>query len=233
MRNDPDVAVPSVEVDGVLTPAPVRKTNHTMHAAGGVAASITDLGRWLRLNLAQGTIDGVRIVSPQSVREMQTVAAARIVERPLLGRRFTGWGLAWSISEQGGQRVLDHAGGFQGAATSITLLPDLGLGIAVVANGMSLLPELVVADVIDAYLQRERAADLLAPLQQISARMAGSFSPPDLPPSGAVSEHLELAPDRYVGCFKNPDWGTIQLEFSRGTLHGNQGDLPVLLSLHG
>ena len=36
-----------------------------------------------------------------------------------------------------------------------------------------------------------------------------------------------------MGCFANPDWGTIHLEFSRGTLHGNQGDLPVLLSLRG
>lgn len=53
---------------------------------GGLVGSVTDAARFLRLHLCDGEVDGVRVVAPETAREMQRIVSS--------GRRFdhaTGW----------------------------------------------------------------------------------------------------------------------------------------------
>ena len=58
-----DVAYPSQWDGAGFVLDPVRKTDRTMHAAGGLGTSAHDLGQYLRLLLNGGTVDGEEIIS--------------------------------------------------------------------------------------------------------------------------------------------------------------------------
>ncbi len=65
MYGDPDCALPMERVEGEWRVCRLKKTDHTMHAAGGLGASATDAARWLMLHMNDGEIDGKRVISAE------------------------------------------------------------------------------------------------------------------------------------------------------------------------
>src|SRR3990172_13105654 len=111
MYGDPDAAIPCEFEDGALVPARQRKTDRTMHAAGGLGASIHDLGRWLRLNVDRGTIDGQRILSSASTEEMWNTQAPMKKPMSMGLRTRDGYGFGWAVGPYNNDtRMLDHGG---------------------------------------------------------------------------------------------------------------------------
>jgi CubicO group peptidase (beta-lactamase class C family) len=72
MYGDPDCAVPMERAGGRWRVCKLRKTDRTMHAAGGLGTSARDAARWLMLHLNDGEIDGKRVISAGRTREMRT-----------------------------------------------------------------------------------------------------------------------------------------------------------------
>lgn len=92
----------------------------------GLIGSAPDVARLMMAYLNRGTLDGRRILSPESVFTLTETAP------------IDGHGLGWFIGEANDSRYLEHAGGGPGFATMMRLWPDDGLGIAVLANGTDL-----------------------------------------------------------------------------------------------
>ena len=74
-----------------------------MAAAGGIISSVSDMARWLELQLGHGEADGRRLFSEASSWEMWTVHTPRAVSA---GSRssspsthFRGYGLGWSLND--------------------------------------------------------------------------------------------------------------------------------------
>src|SRR5256885_14733079 len=106
----------------------------TQAPAGGVTSSVTDLAKWMRLELANGKFEGKAIVNEKALIEAR---------RPhmLTGYNpFTGmptfYGLGWNVSyDDHGRLHLNHSGALDlGAATYVHLLPGEQLGIVVLTN---------------------------------------------------------------------------------------------------
>ena len=96
--------------------------------AGSLLTTAGDLVRFARLILAEGEIDGVRLLQPSSVREMLRLQA-RV--HPELDE---GFGLGFAVREGPGRRAVWWDGGLPGAATRLLILPDDGLGVVLLAN---------------------------------------------------------------------------------------------------
>jgi len=94
---------------------------------GGLIGSVTDAARLVRLHLADGTIDGARIVAPDTARAMRTITTP--------GRPFD-LGLGWfrPAGRQAQPAFVEHWGTGGGFWNAMRLYPDLGLGIVVMAN---------------------------------------------------------------------------------------------------
>ncbi|HEX9087811.1 MAG TPA: serine hydrolase domain-containing protein [Arthrobacter sp.] len=95
-------------------------------AYGGLVGDVLDAGRFLRMHLRDGEIDGARVLSPQSARRMRTIDQA--------GRPFdhgTGW--FRRPTKTPGQWV-EHFGAGAGFWNVMRLYPDRGLGIVVMSN---------------------------------------------------------------------------------------------------
>ncbi len=79
-------------------------------------------------HLNEGQLDGVRILSPESVRAMQTIRVS--------GRRIEV-GLGWyrrGAARKSGERYLEHLGGGGGFWNMMRIYPECGLGVLAMAN---------------------------------------------------------------------------------------------------
>src|SRR5690606_29966885 len=65
-----NVATPHAKRDGRAVPIPWRNIDNA-GPAGSINSSAADMTRWLRMLLAKGELDGTRVLSPATVREIQ------------------------------------------------------------------------------------------------------------------------------------------------------------------
>ena len=212
MYADEDVAYPYVRSDGELVLSP-RKTDRTMHAAGGLGTSITDAGRWISAQLGDGSLDGVRVLASETLRDIHRERSRP--PRPtgdILVRE--GFGLGWMTGRYRGRRCLEHGGGYVGASAHVSFLPEAGVGVAVLMNGdrgAPALGEMIRVDVYDRVLGLE-PEDLL-PL--VLARYGTEAEAERSAFSRSRRDGARRGPDPlemfdWEGTFANEHWGTVR-----------------------
>ncbi|WP_433413015.1 serine hydrolase domain-containing protein [Microtetraspora malaysiensis] len=91
--------------------------------SGGVIAGVNDLLKFAGLHLGNG---------PAVISE----AGRAMMREPLIPGDSAGdhQGLGWMTSSPGGTPVVEHSGSYKGYCTRLTLLPDLGVAVAVLTN---------------------------------------------------------------------------------------------------
>jgi CubicO group peptidase (beta-lactamase class C family) len=69
-------------------------------ASGGIKSTMDDIARFGRMYLNMGTLDGVRIISPATVRLLTRNHNAGLPDSFWLGRHLSAnWGLGWDVKE--------------------------------------------------------------------------------------------------------------------------------------
>jgi CubicO group peptidase (beta-lactamase class C family) len=110
--------------------------SETANAAGGICSNITDLSKWLIMQMNNGKYgDNKQLFSEEVHEEMwtpQTIINARATSP--YNTHFASYGLGWFLSDVKGYKQATHTGGLAGVVTQITLLPELKLGIIVLTN---------------------------------------------------------------------------------------------------
>jgi len=106
--------------------------------SSGLIGPAPDVARLLLTYLNEGELDGVRILTRQSVALM-TGESHVLGEGPNIAAYQGGQhGLGWYVIPDGARRRLQHDGGGPGFATTMRLYPEEKLGIAILANSTDL-----------------------------------------------------------------------------------------------
>ncbi len=95
--------------------------------AGGVSASGNDMGRFLRLFLNYGALDGVRVLGDQTSRAMQ-----QSLFRPV--ENFNGMMHGMYETSRNGQTIIGHGGDTIWFHTDFMIMPDAGIGFYISTN---------------------------------------------------------------------------------------------------
>ena len=95
-----------------------------LNAAGGICCHVGDLLRYGAYHLGEGP----PLLRADSLRQMHS---PQVTINAYVG----AVGLAWIISDAGGPRRLWHTGGTNGQNAILTLVPERGLALAMMANG--------------------------------------------------------------------------------------------------
>jgi CubicO group peptidase (beta-lactamase class C family) len=88
---------------GKMVRSLLEKTDENMQSAGGIYMSISDLGRWLNLNMNEGKLGGKQIVPADLIRKAQTGYTKSTRKEP----PFSGdgeYGLGWQIASTATKR---------------------------------------------------------------------------------------------------------------------------------
>jgi len=113
--------------------------SETANAAGGIVTNVTDLSKWIIMQMNHGKYgDGKQMFSDEVHEEMwtpQTIIPVKTI--PPYNTHFSSYGLGWFLSDVKGYKQVTHTGGLAGVVTQVTLLPELQLGIIVLTNQQS------------------------------------------------------------------------------------------------
>lgn len=95
----------------------------TEQGAGDVSASGADMARFMTALLQRGQLDGRAVISPAALAQLTDFDAHRL--HPSLA----GYGAALYEARPAGRFAMRHDGGMRGAASSMMLYPDAGIGV--------------------------------------------------------------------------------------------------------
>jgi len=115
-----------------------RSTLKIGHSAGGINSCISDLSKWVMLQLSHGKYGNnldKKLFSDEVHEEMWTPQTIIPVRNPgPYNTHFSAYGFGFGISDVKGYKQLSHTGGLEGMVTQITMIPELNLGIIVLTN---------------------------------------------------------------------------------------------------
>ena len=229
MSADPDHATAYERRQGVVVPVPQRPIT-ALAPAGAVNSCAADLTRWLLAQLGDGQLDGQAVMSAATVARQHEPHIVLPEDRTFPASTRHAYGLGWFVGRYRGHRLLEHGGGIDGFLTECMLLPDDGIGVAVMTNTTSsvmtpvvayrILDELLGLEPLDWFSSfKPRYDTIMAGMRE--ARQARRVVP-DAP--------LPRPLDAYAGEYEHPGYGTLTLTLEDGVLRPRLGTLDLSLA---
>jgi CubicO group peptidase (beta-lactamase class C family) len=229
MQADPDHATGYERRQDVVVPVPQRPVT-SMAPAGAINSCATDMTRWLLAQLGGGQVDGLAVISPDTVARQHAAHMVLPEDRTFPASTRHAYGLGWMIGRYRDHRLLEHGGGIDGFVTECMLLPDDGIGVAVMTNTSSSLVAPVVAyRVLDELLGLEPMdwfSDFKARFDTILAGMGEARGARRVVPDAPLPRPLEA----YAGEYEHPGYGTLTITLEDGTLRPHLGTMDLGLS---
>lgn len=155
---NPNTAKPHVTGRAGAIELPWSSFGYRVPCAGGLNMNIVDLSRYLMLHLNEGTLSGKRLIPANLIKEIHTPQVSTRGREPRSYRVYyhakerakkTAYGLGFRSCEWAGHQVIGHGGYVRGQLSSITMIPDKKIGIAILCNAASTLPSIIRAHFID------------------------------------------------------------------------------------
>lgn len=148
-----NVAKPHTIFNGELKVLPFENIDN-LAPCGSIGSSISDMSHWLIAQLDSGKYNGESIIPfkvIQRTRQPETIQSR--ARHPFNKTHYSLYGLGWGLMDYEGQEIIAHTGGVNGFVTSVTLLPEINLGIVVLTNtDQNGFFNMLKWEVIDAYL---------------------------------------------------------------------------------
>jgi beta-lactamase class C len=124
-------------------PVKISKKYYNAISSGGINASASDMGQWLRLLTGYYP----EIISEETLNEIFEPIAT--INNKRFSRYWDGvnkshYGMGWRILDNEGQKIVYHGGYVNGYRSEIAFDPDNGIGICVLINANSSYPLQVI-----------------------------------------------------------------------------------------
>lgn len=199
--------------------------------AGGLKSSVSDLAKWLLVNMNDGKSGEMQLFPERQVTELQT---------PHIPCSLNPWeehniplqtyGLGWFIESYRGTTVVHHGGHIDGFSSLVSFMPDVGMGIAVLANRTYVpVPEIVTRSIYDTELgfdtdwnayYRERQQSLEVSSNQTTRAQSNQ--------EGARQTSHDLP--AYAGLYDNPGYGQMTVHYDEESLVLHYNELSFALT---
>src|SRR6185436_9794583 len=133
-------AATHARIEGKVRPIAPFGSDNT-NPAGGIYSSAEDMAKWLRVQLSGGKLaDGSRLFSDATARQLTAIVtpipigADPPAAMAALKMNFHGYALGFDVRDYRGHKVVTHTGGLPGFLSRVAMIPDLGVGVAVLTN---------------------------------------------------------------------------------------------------
>lgn len=207
LLKDNNLAVPHALIDGKVQVIE-RDDSEKFAAAGGVFSTAKDLGNWLILFLNEGKFEGNEVIKSEAIREMiapSMIEGVSFTELPPISENSgLSFGMGWDNYHYKGQMIVEKGGALSGVRSVITLIPEMKLGIAIIANlNVTVIPEIIRAKFLENNLGNGEID--IEVFQEKQKQLVKMFEPDPLPENTLPSRSLNL----YTGEFENDLYGKI------------------------
>ena len=193
--------------------------------AGGASASLSDMLRFMRLQLGKGTLDGTEIVDEDAFaapHEPQVIPGPP----PEPAARAGFYGFGWNVRyDDEGRASIGHSGAFDlGASTFVSFMPGEDLGIVVLTNGRPVgVPEAIGAGFFDVAQNGKETVDWIdfmgGGFAQMDAAAAPEVDYAKLPSNPKPARDLAA----YAGSYGNSYYGPLTVSAEGDKLSMSMG----------
>ena len=208
-------------VDGEVQAIP-RRDYDAIGGAGAAWSSASELARWVRLHLGEGSFEGDTLLSPDRMAEMYTphtpIAIDSVGARLHPSNHFQAYALGWRVQDLHGRRLVHHSGSINYTRTQITLVPDEGIGVVAMANLSSSNLQLALIHWILDALQDRESHDWSSEYLELfhRSREEGERSDAELAESRLDGVGPSRSPGSYTGVFQDDLFGRVSIEMEEG-----------------
>lgn len=141
MKDKTNLSAPHMTTGGITRTIKMLTLSDKMNGApGGIVSNVDDMSKWAIMQLNNGKYGyklEKQLFSPARQTEMWTIhTVIPAGPSPRYNTHFAGYGLGWLLNDVKGNLKVSHTGGLPGMLTSVTLIPDLKLGVIVLTNTM-------------------------------------------------------------------------------------------------
>ncbi|NUR14057.1 MAG: beta-lactamase family protein [Bradyrhizobium sp.] len=194
---------------------PIRTT-----AAGAINTSVVDLANWMRLHLGKGEFAGERLLPAALIGQLHAPLA--LVAKSEFSEFGHGhYALGFQTNTYQGERIVSHSGGWTGWGSLMTLVPDAGIGVAVLTNrSPNEVTSILTYYIIDRLRGRE-PVDWLARF----GKMRDDFIA-HIPANKTARENSRRKDTKpahalaaYAADYAHPAYGVISIREQNGVLH--------------
>ncbi|HEY4490642.1 MAG TPA: serine hydrolase, partial [Acidobacteriota bacterium] len=124
--------------EGEIKEMPFRNID-AVGPAGSINSNVTDMAKWVSMNLNEGKAGETTVVSKAQLEEIH--APAIVIRGGLFSELFTYpeapymmYGMGWFIQPYRGYRLLHHGGNIDGFSAMVAFLPDEKIGFVILSN---------------------------------------------------------------------------------------------------
>jgi CubicO group peptidase (beta-lactamase class C family) len=211
-----DYAKPYEKRKGEVVEIPFRRIDH-VGPAGSMNSSSGDFASWIRMNLARSEDATDQILSPATLEYIQSPQAI-LPDVPVFPEiSANAYGLGWVVGRYRGRKHVHHSGGIDGFYTECMLLPEEGIGVAVVSNRLVTLGQVIAHRVLDELLEEEPIDWSGRIKERMDAMEKGGQE------ARAAAPKVENAPplrelSEYAGEYSHPGYGTFKISLDEDRL---------------
>jgi len=153
LENRDNIAIPHNNLFSNLTRIPFDKVDN-LGPATSMVSNVSDLSKWLMLQLDSGRYAGNSVVPwsvVQRTRDINILTGSR--KSTVYPTHFRGYGLGLYSTDYNGKQVYWHTGGAFGHVTNVCFVPEENLGITILTNNDNQnFFEALRYQILDAYL---------------------------------------------------------------------------------
>jgi CubicO group peptidase (beta-lactamase class C family) len=214
-----NVAAPHGKLDGEIKLVR-RDTQQILGAAGAMISTASDMTHYMNMFLAGGKYKDKLVLTSDTIKEM---FAPSMVEKPgfaelppISEKTGFSYGMGWGNYHWKNLEIVEKGGALAGIRSVIVLVPELNLGITVLANlNLTVLPEAIRAYILEQYLGKANY-DMQAEIMERAKNLAYLTGKPLTLPENPKQPSKPLS--AYVGSYENDLYGTFNVVEDKDSL---------------
>lgn len=229
-QKNKDASLPYAEKTGKVQAIPFRSI-HACAPAGAINSSISDMVKWIQLQLSDGTLFDKHFIYKETLLEMHTIQMPMVLSTPDEEVYNFGYGLGWCTGFYRGRYYIHHGGGIDGFISQVSLLPQEKIGVVVLTNSSSdgaFAVSCITNTIIDKLLEEthvdwtEKSKNQREQIKKVQQESPNGNHESISKPAHRLEE--------YVGCYEHPAYGIIQVKLENNQLFATYGEMIASLN---
>lgn len=190
--------------------------------AGSINSNLTDMLKWLSLNLNKGNVNGTQIISEKTIEKLHSPQIpCQLFPMNFDEIRFSSYGLGWFIESYRGHKHVNHGGGIDGFCSYTSFLPDENIGVVILSNldnpfctmpiAYYIYDKLLGCDYADWNGKLKIEAEKMFKLMTNTNNTVIESQAENTKPSHSLEE--------YIGVYEHPGYGNLKVESKENILY--------------
>jgi CubicO group peptidase (beta-lactamase class C family) len=223
-----NVATPHTEVNDTLIVVPWHNIDN-IGPAGSINSNVSDMIKWVRFQLAQGSVNGKSLVSASALGETHTaqmvIPVGPDAKQVNPFTHLSSYGMGWFLSDYRGRELDQHGGNIDGMSAMVAVMPEEKLGLVILTNANgSPVPTIAMNRVIDQLLN-EPARDWNAEYRKQFDKLRAQAKEAEQKrlAQRTMGTKPSLALEQYVGVYSDSMYGDANVRLANGALRMSYG----------